>query len=228
MERQLDLLVRLIDDLLDVARINRGKLVLRPAATTLQDVLNVAMETSSSWLESGMHPLRVTLPDASLPIQADPHRLSQVFSNLLSNAAKYSDPGTPIEVSAQADDDGVVVEVRDHGIGLTEEQAARIFELFAQIDTSVERSRGGLGIGLTLVRQLVEMHGGTITVDSDWPRPRQQFPRAPAGRRPHRCRARKRAVRPRSGASASERAGAGDVAGWWCSTTTRMPPTRWR
>ena len=167
MERQLDLLVRLIDDLLDVARINRGKLVLRPAATTLQDVLHVALETSSSWLENGTHPLRVTLPDASLPIQADPHRLSQVFSNLLSNAAKYSDPGTPIEVSAQADDDGVVVEVRDHGIGLTEEQAARIFELFAQIDTSVERSRGGLGIGLTLVRQLVEMHGGTITVDSE-------------------------------------------------------------
>jgi signal transduction histidine kinase len=167
MERQLDLLVRLIDDLLDVARINRGKLVLRPAQTTLQEVLNVAMETSSSWLESGMHPLRVSLPDASLPIMADPHRLSQVFSNLLSNAAKYSDPGTPIEVSAQADDDGMVVEVRDHGIGLTETQAARIFELFAQVDTSVERSRGGLGIGLTLVRQLVEMHGGTITVASD-------------------------------------------------------------
>ena len=167
MERQLDLLVRLIDDLLDVARINRGKLVLRPAQTTLQDVLNVAMETSSSWLENGMHPLQVRLTDASLPLLADPHRLSQVFSNLLSNAAKYSDPGTPIEVSVQADDDGVVVEVRDHGIGLTTEQAARIFELFAQIDTSVERSRGGLGIGLTLVRQLVEMHGGTISVASD-------------------------------------------------------------
>ncbi len=167
MERQLDLLVRLIDDLLDVARINRGKLVLRPAATTLQDVLNAALETSSSWLEGGMHPLQLTMPDASLPIHADPHRLSQVFSNLLSNAAKYSDPGTPIEVNAQVDDEGVVVEVRDHGIGLTEAQAARIFELFAQVDTSMERSRGGLGIGLTLVRQLVEMHGGTITVDSD-------------------------------------------------------------
>jgi signal transduction histidine kinase len=167
MERQLDMLVRLIDDLLDVARINRGKLVLRPATTTLQDVLRAAIETSSSWLDTGAHSLRVSLPEESVPLQADPHRLSQVFSNLLSNAAKYSDPGTPIEVSARSDDDGIVVEVRDHGIGLTPEQARDIFELFAQVDTSVERSRGGLGIGLTLVRQLVEMHGGSITVESD-------------------------------------------------------------
>ena len=166
MDRQLGLLVRLIDDLLDVARISRGKLALKPVATTLQDVLQAAIETASPSLEAGAHPLQLALPDAPLQMLADGERLSQVFSNLLSNAAKYSDAGTPIEVLALRDGEWVVVSVIDHGIGLTPQQAVGIFELFSQVDTSVERARGGLGIGLTLVKQLVEMHGGTVTVHS--------------------------------------------------------------
>jgi signal transduction histidine kinase len=166
MERQLGLLVRLIDDLLDVARISRGKLTLKPEATTLQDILHAAIETASPVLEAGAHPLQVALPELALPMLADGERLSQVFSNLLNNAAKYSDPGRPIEIVANRDGPRVCVCVQDRGIGLTEQQTREIFELFAQVDTSVERARGGLGIGLTLVKQLVEMHGGVITVES--------------------------------------------------------------
>jgi signal transduction histidine kinase len=166
MERQLGLLVRLIDDLLDVARISRGKLTLKPEATTLQDILHAAIETASPLLEAGAHPLQLALPEVPLPMLADGERLSQVFSNLLSNAAKYSDPGRQIEVVAQRDGAFVIVSVHDRGIGLTQRQIDEVFELFAQVDTSVERARGGLGIGLTLVKQLVEMHGGTIRVAS--------------------------------------------------------------
>jgi CheY-like chemotaxis protein len=167
MERQLGLLVRLIDDLLDVARISRGKMALKPAPTTLQDVLHAAIETASPLLEAGAHPLQLALPDGLLHMLADGERLSQVFSNLLSNAAKYSDPGTPVEVVAQREGTVVVVGVIDRGIGLTPQQAGDIFELFAQVDTSVERARGGLGIGLTLVKQLVEMHGGRVNAFSE-------------------------------------------------------------
>jgi CheY-like chemotaxis protein len=167
MERQLGLLVRLIDDLLDVARISRGKMALKPAATTLQDVLHAAIETASPLLEAGAHPLRLALPEAALHMLADGERLSQVFSNLLSNAAKYSDAGTPIEVVAHRDGNVVVASVIDRGVGLTPQQSDVIFDLFAQVDTSVERARGGLGIGLTLVKQLVEMHGGRVAAYSE-------------------------------------------------------------
>ncbi|NUS60593.1 MAG: response regulator [Lysobacter sp.] len=166
MERQLGLLVRLIDDLLDVARISRGKLVLKPEPTTLQQILHAAIETASPTLEAGAHPLQLALPDTPLPMLADGDRLSQVFSNLLSNAAKYSDPGRPIEVVANRHGHAVTVSVHDRGIGLTQRQIEEVFELFAQVDTSVERARGGLGIGLTLVKQLVEMHGGNIRCES--------------------------------------------------------------
>lgn len=166
MERQLGLLVRLIDDLLDVARISRGKLVLKPEPTTLQQILHAAIETASPTLEAGAHPLQLALPETPLPMLADGDRLSQVFSNLLSNAAKYSDAGRPIEVVANRDGHSVTVSVHDRGIGLTQRQIEEVFELFAQVDTSVERARGGLGIGLTLVKQLVEMHGGTIRCES--------------------------------------------------------------
>ena len=166
MERQLGLLVRLIDDLLDVARISRGKLVLKPEPTTLQQILHAAIETASPVLEAGAHPLQLAVPEMPLPMLADGERLSQVFSNLLSNAAKYSDAGRTIEVVAQRDGPFVTVSVHDRGIGLTQQQIEEVFELFAQVDTSVERARGGLGIGLTLVKQLVEMHGGTIRCES--------------------------------------------------------------
>ncbi|KGQ18196.1 Atypical hybrid histidine kinase [Lysobacter dokdonensis DS-58] len=166
MERQLGLLVRLIDDLLDVARISRGKLVLKPEPTTLQQILHAAIETASPVLEAGAHPLQLALPEMPLPMLADGERLSQVFSNLLSNAAKYSDAGRAIELVAHRDGQFVTVSVHDRGIGLTPQQIEEVFELFAQVDTSIERARGGLGIGLTLVKQLVEMHGGSIRCES--------------------------------------------------------------
>ena len=168
MERQLAMLVRLIDDLLDVARITRGKLVLRPQPTTLQDVLSSAVETARPQLEQGGHPLTLRVPDAPVPLQADPMRLSQVFANLLNNAAKYSDPGSGIVLEASVGDK-IDVRVRDRGIGLDEAQTREIFELFVQADSALERARGGLGIGLTLVRQLVEMHGGVVQVHSEGP-----------------------------------------------------------
>ena len=167
MQRQFDLLVRLIDDLLDVARINQAKLTLQPEPTTLQAVLDSAIETAAPLLEAGQHPLEVHVPDATIPLEADRHRLSQVFSNLLNNAVKYSDPGRPITVDVSHADSRVEICVRDEGIGLKPEHAREIFELFTQVDTSVERARGGLGIGLTLVKRIVEMHGGDVGAHSD-------------------------------------------------------------
>ena len=167
MERQLGLLVHLIDDLLDVARIGQDKLTLRPAAVTLEAVLDAAIESVTPLLDSSDHALQLQLPARPVPVHGDPARLSQVFSNLLSNAAKYSDAGTAIALDARVDGEAVVVSVTDHGIGLTAEQAVEIFEPFTQIDTSIERARGGLGIGLTLVKRLVEMHGGGVVAHSD-------------------------------------------------------------
>ncbi len=167
MERQLALLVRLIDDLLDVARITRGKLELRKDPTTLKEVLQSAIETAMPLIEQGSHELQVRLPEVEVPLHADSMRLSQVFANLLNNAAKYSDDAGGIELVAEVDDSAVHVRVRDRGIGLTEEQAHDVFEMFSQADTAIERARGGLGIGLTLVRRLAEMHGGEVSVRSD-------------------------------------------------------------
>ncbi|MGH8076175.1 MAG: ATP-binding response regulator, partial [Lysobacter sp.] len=167
MERQLGLLVHLIDDLLDVARISQDKLTLRSVATTLEAVLDAAIESVAPLLQTTGHVLHRQLPTQPVPLTGDPARLSQVFSNLLSNAAKYSDAGNDIVLSAHLDGERVVVSVEDRGIGLTSEQALEIFEPFAQIDASIERARGGLGIGLTLVKRLTEMHGGDVSVHSD-------------------------------------------------------------
>jgi len=166
MERQLALLVRLIDDLLDVARISQDKLVLRPSVTTLDTVLRAAMESVAPVLEASGHPLELHVPAQDITLDADPERLSQVFANLISNAAKYSDDARPIRVDTERDGDDVVVHVTDRGIGLAPDQIDGIFEPFAQVDTSIERARGGLGIGLTLVRRLVEMHGGRVAAES--------------------------------------------------------------
>jgi signal transduction histidine kinase len=169
MERQLALLVRLIDDLLDVARVTRGKLVLQRQRTTLQDVLQSAIEVSQPLLEQGDHHLQLEMPADDVPLYADRVRLAQVFANLLNNAAKYSDAGGQIDLLVRADAQQVDVLVRDAGIGLDAEQMQRIFELFTQADTAIDRARGGLGIGLTLVRQLTEMHGGEVSVHSEGP-----------------------------------------------------------
>ncbi|HEU4992792.1 MAG TPA: response regulator [Luteimonas sp.] len=185
MERQLALLVRMIDDLLDVARVTQGKLELRRTPTTLREVLDSAIETAHPVLRHGRHELRVELPDEALVLDGDAARLSQVFANLLNNAAKYSDAGSPIAVSARADGDAIEVVVSDQGIGLDEAQARSIFEMFVQAHAAADRAGGGLGIGLTLVRQLVGMHGGTVEARSAGPGRGSEFvvrlPRAPAG-----------------------------------------------
>ena len=170
MERQLSLLVRMIEDLLDIARITRGKLTLRPAPTVLQDVIAAAVDTARPLIEDGGHTLHLQLPDTPVPLEADHARLAQVFANLLNNAAKYSDAQGRIELGAALDGDQVQVWVSDSGIGLTPEQMDTVFEMFHQVDTTVERSRGGLGIGLTLVQRLTQMHGGRVEVHSDGPR----------------------------------------------------------
>ncbi|GAB2504426.1 response regulator [Lysobacter humi (ex Lee et al. 2017)] len=167
MDRQLGLLVRLIDDLLDIARISQDKLTLRQTPTTLEAVLRAAVESVEPLLREAGHSLELHLPLEDVPLRADPERLSQVFGNLISNAAKYSDPAQPIRVEAVRDGDRIAVHVQDQGIGLAPEQVEAIFEPFAQVDTSIERARGGLGIGLTLVRRLVEMHGGEVAAASD-------------------------------------------------------------
>jgi CheY-like chemotaxis protein len=149
-----------------VARIRRGKLALKEGWTTLNAIVDSAMETMSPTIRKSGHALHVKRLDEDVAIHADHDRLSQVFSNLLSNAAKYSEPGTDIEVAAIRDGKRVEIAIVDHGIGLTPEQQNWIFELFAQVDTTVSRARGGLGIGLTLARHIVEMHGGQLSVTS--------------------------------------------------------------
>ncbi|MEO6226459.1 MAG: response regulator [Thermomonas sp.] len=167
MERQLALLVRLIDDLLDIARITRSKLELRKELTTLRNIIDCAIETAKPTIEQRGHSLTVDLPDTQVALNADPVRLSQVFANLLTNAAKYSEPGGRIALTTHVTENAVLVEVHDAGIGLAAGDLERIFELFSQVDSSIERAHGGLGIGLTLVRQLTEMHGGQVSVVSE-------------------------------------------------------------
>jgi signal transduction histidine kinase len=166
MERQLRQLVRLIDDLLDVSRITRGKLEMRKRRVLLRAILEDAVETVRPSIDDAGQRLQIEVPETDQYIEADPERLAQVFSNLLNNASKYSDIDALIRLQANVDGDVVRVNVVDEGIGVPSHLLEQIFELFVQADTSLERSRGGLGIGLTLVRQLVEMHGGKVSARS--------------------------------------------------------------
>jgi CheY-like chemotaxis protein/two-component sensor histidine kinase len=155
-----------VDDLLDVSRISQGKLKLRKERIDLASVLANAVETSRPLIEQMGHELLVTLPNPSIEIDGDATRLAQVFMNLLNNAAKYSERGSRIWLSAHAEGAEAVITVRDNGIGIAVDQLPRIFELFAQVDRSLEKSQGGLGIGLTLVKQLVELHSGKVEAKS--------------------------------------------------------------
>jgi signal transduction histidine kinase/ActR/RegA family two-component response regulator len=167
MDRQLGQLVRLIDDLLDASRISRGKLVLRREALTLEAVLGQALETVRPHLERAGHELELVLPDSPVWLDGDATRLAQVFGNLLHNAAKYTHPGGRVAVRAACRGREVTVTVADTGIGIPAEQVRSIFDMFAQVDASLERSAGGLGIGLALVKGLVEMHGGRVDARSE-------------------------------------------------------------
>jgi signal transduction histidine kinase/ActR/RegA family two-component response regulator len=169
MERQLGQMVRLIDDLLDLSRITRGKLELRKERVELAAVIGTAVDTARPLIESAGHALQVSLPTDPVYLDADPVRLAQVFSNLLNNAAKYMERGGSIWLAAERLDGEVSITVRDTGVGIPAESLTSIFEMFSQVDQSLEKSHGGLGIGLTLVKRLVEMHGGTVEARSEGP-----------------------------------------------------------
>jgi PAS domain S-box-containing protein len=176
MERQVRQLVRLIDDLLDLSRITRGKIVLRKERVTLAEVVNSAVESSRPLIDQGGHALTVTLPPQSVQLDVDPTRLAQVLLNLLNNAAKYTEPGGRIwltasvaEAADRAAPSTLEIRVRDTGIGIPKEMLPRLFEMFTQVDRSVDRAQGGLGIGLSLVRGLVQLHGGTVEAHSEGP-----------------------------------------------------------
>jgi PAS domain S-box-containing protein len=164
--RQVDHLSRLIDDLLDVSRITRGKIHLTRQVLEIGAALAKAIEIASPLLEKRKQRLAIDVPRDGLLVDADPTRLAQVFQNLLTNAAKYSEPGSPLVLRARRDADHVVVELTDQGIGISAELMPRLFDLFEQGDRALDRSQGGLGIGLTIAKSLCELHGGTISATS--------------------------------------------------------------
>lgn len=160
MERQLGHMVRLIDDLMDVSRISRGKIELRKERVSLGAVLHQAIEATRPMIDQAGHELSVSTPSEPILVHADVTRMTQVFANLLNNAVKFTDRGGQITVTVSQEDGRAVVSVRDTGIGIPAEVLPTIFNIFTQVDSSPERTRGGLGIGLSLVRSLVELHGG--------------------------------------------------------------------
>jgi len=166
MERQLEHMVRLIDDLLDVSRINRNKMQLRRSRVLLAEVVSSAVETARPLIEAAGHELILSLPMEPICLDADLTRLAQVFANLLTNSAKYTPHGGHIRLDARRQGEDVIVFVRDDGIGIPAESLRSIFDMFSQVDRSIERTTGGLGIGLALVKGLVEMHGGTVMAES--------------------------------------------------------------
>jgi len=174
-DRQVTQMTRLIDDLMDVSRISRGTFELRREHVALDDVVRSAVETSRPGIDASGHELSVHLANEPIYLDADVIRLAQVFANLLNNAAKYTGPGGRIAVTAEREMGMVSVTVQDSGIGIPAEKLTQVFEPFTQLDHSLERSRGGLGIGLALARRLVEMHGGTIEAHSPGPGAGSQF-----------------------------------------------------
>jgi PAS domain S-box-containing protein len=165
-ERQLGQLVRLVDDLLDLNRITHNRLELRRSDVDLSSVIHQAVEASRPMADAVGHEIRVSLPAEAIHLHADAARLAQVFGNLLNNSCKYTRPGGTISIAAERRGTDAVVSVRDNGIGIPQNKLESIFEMFTQVDPSLERSQGGLGIGLTLVKRLVQLHGGSIEAKS--------------------------------------------------------------
>ncbi|GAB2521842.1 hybrid sensor histidine kinase/response regulator [Lysobacter humi (ex Lee et al. 2017)] len=169
MGRQVRQMVRLIDDLLDVSRITRGRIELRRERLDLRASIGGALEASKPFIDAQRHALALDLPAEPIVVDADSGRLVQVFGNLLHNAAKYTDPGGHVRLSLTREDGMAVVAIRDDGVGIPPGMLGEVFDMFTQVDPSLGRSHGGLGIGLTLVRNLVEMHGGSVEARSDGP-----------------------------------------------------------
>jgi len=165
-DRQSRQMTHLVDDLLDISRITRGKLALRMQPVKLREAIEGAIETSRPLIGARGHQLKVDIPEEDLILNGDLTRLSQILSNLLNNAAKFTEPGGTISLSAKRDSGEVLISVKDNGAGIPAEVMPRVFQMFAQFDGHIDRSQGGLGIGLQLVKSLVEMHGGTIEASS--------------------------------------------------------------
>jgi signal transduction histidine kinase len=167
MDRQLVHLVRLIDDLLDVSRVSQGKITLHKETIPAADVVRTAVEASQPIIDTARHMLTMDLPPEPLWIDADLTRLSQVVGNLLNNAAKYTPEGGRIGLSVKAEGNAAVIRVFDNGVGIPAEMRSKVFQLFAQVDHHLDRAKGGLGIGLALVQQLVTLHGGSVDAQSE-------------------------------------------------------------
>jgi CheY-like chemotaxis protein len=174
-DRQVRQMTRLVDDLLDVSRISTGKIELRKRLIELAPVVDSAVEASRPLIERWGHQLTVSIPSEPIVLEADTTRLAQVLSNLLNNAAKYTQQGGRIRLTAERQRRHVLIRVEDTGIGIPRDMLSSIFDMFTQVDGSLERSEGGLGIGLTLVQRLVEMHGGTVEARSDGPGSGSEF-----------------------------------------------------
>jgi CheY-like chemotaxis protein len=167
MLRQVDHMVHLVDDLLDIARLAEGKVTLRHERVPLADVVSDAVEISTPLINKGAHQLSLHLPSAPLMLEVDRHRIAQVLSNLLNNAAKYTPNGGRIELSARVADREVVLSVSDNGIGIEPRLLSSVFDMYAQVPAGQEMAQGGLGVGLNLVRQVVQLHHGRVRADSD-------------------------------------------------------------
>lgn len=166
LDRQVDQMVRLVNDLLDVARITSGKVELRKQAAEIAELVKGAVETSMPLIEASGHTLVVSVPEAPIWVFVDPGRVSQVISNLLNNAAKYTPSGGTISLNVVLEGTDVMIAVADNGVGIAAHAIGTVFDLFRQVGQDFERSQGGLGIGLSLVRQLIDMHGGTTSAHS--------------------------------------------------------------
>jgi two-component system, sensor histidine kinase len=167
MDRQVSHMVRLVDDLLEISRITRGKIELRKEVVDLGEIVRSAADSVRSAAEAAGHELSVDLPEQPLVLEADPVRLAQILTNILANAVKYTDPGGRIALRAELEEDRVAIFVRDTGRGIPREMLPRVFDLFMQVEHDASRTQGGLGIGLTLVHRLVEMHGGSVSAYSE-------------------------------------------------------------
>ncbi|ATQ77624.1 hybrid sensor histidine kinase/response regulator [Massilia violaceinigra] len=166
MERQLRQMVRLVDDLLDVSRINTGKFAIKMGRVELKAVVNDALEVVRSYIELHGHELAIDLPDRPVFLHGDATRLAQILSNLLNNAAKYTNRGGRVSLTARVEERDLVIQVADNGIGIAPDMLNHVFEMFVQVDSTLERTNAGLGVGLSLARRLVELHGGSIEAHS--------------------------------------------------------------
>jgi signal transduction histidine kinase/CheY-like chemotaxis protein len=167
MERQLSQMVRLIDDLLDVSRISSGKVILQRTRVDLRTIAKLAIEASQPFIAAGHHDFKAELPVGPVWVDGDASRVAQVMINLLNNAAKYTSEGGKLRLSLSSDKTDAIVQVQDNGVGIPPEMLNEVFDMFTQVNRTLDRSQGGLGIGLSLVRRLTELHGGKVTAHSE-------------------------------------------------------------